>query len=86
MKLGDLPSTMCECGREGGMTPVVQKGFLKQYVKVSVAAGASLKSASQRLSSYSAFPLGGWGLSACLCIFTASSLSCSSCTHRINHV
>lgn len=57
MMLKDLLSILCECGRTGGMTPVVQKDFLKQYVKVSVAAGASLKVTSQGLSSCCAFLL-----------------------------
>lgn len=69
MKVGDLRSSLCEYGREGGMTLVVQKGFLKQNVKVSVAAGASLKSTSQGLSSCSAFPLGGWGLLVCMFVY-----------------
>lgn len=37
------------------MTPVIRKGFLKQYVKVSIATGASLKVMSRGLGSCSAF-------------------------------
>lgn len=38
---------------------MIWKGFLKQYVKVSVATGASLKVMSQGLDSCSAFLLRG---------------------------